>query len=267
MPRTGLAPSGSAKIYYESIGTGRPVVFIHAGIADSRMWTPQFESVPDGFRFIRLDLQGFGRSEFAGEKFSNRGDVLAVLDHLSIETAVVVGCSMGGATALGLAQAAPGRVSGLVLIGAGAPGFEPPEGKYEPPQWPEAVAAFKAGDMRRVAELDAEMWVVGYGRSAEEADRAIFEYIIEMDQIALSSEGAREEVRIKPDVQEVGAVEVPALVLVGEHDLPDLRAAAVHLAEMLSDQDAVVIEKAAHLPSLERPDLFNAVLEDWLRRL
>lgn len=169
----GHAESGDARIPYETVGEGIAVIFIHAGVADSRMWDPQLESVPDGFRFIRLDLRGSGNAEPATTAFSNHEDVLAVLDHLGIESAVVIGCSMGGGTALDVAPAAPDRVSGLVLIGADSPGFEPEA--YEPPWWPEAVAAFEAGDMRRVAELDAEMWVGGHGRSLDDVDRSVFD--------------------------------------------------------------------------------------------
>ena len=121
---SGYAPSGDALIAYWSAGQGRPVVFIHAGIADSRMWRHQLDDVPPGFRYVSLDLRGHGATTLTEARFSNHEDVLAVMDYLEIDAAVVVGCSMGGGTAFDLALTSPERVSGLVVIGAGAPGFD-----------------------------------------------------------------------------------------------------------------------------------------------
>lgn len=263
--RLDFAPSSTARIPYESVGEGTAVVFIHAGIADHRMWDPQFADVPEGCRFVRLDLRGYGESEVGDSPFSNHEDVIAVLDHLDVDRAVVVGCSMGGGTAFDVALAAPDRVLGLALIGSGSPGFEPEE--YEPPQWPEAVEAFERGDLRRVAELDAEMWVVGHGRAIEDVDREVFDLVIEMDRVPLSTETRRDELTVAldpPRAGRMGEISVPVLVIVGEHDLPDIREAADHLARTLGHHEAVVIPGAAHLPSLEQPEMFNRALTGFL---
>ena len=264
-PNSGLAASGDASIAFESVGDGLAVVFIHAGIADRRMWDPQFAAVPDGFRFIRLDLRGYGQSPLGDSPFFNYEDVIAVLDHLGIDRAVVVGCSMGGGTAFDLALAAPDRVSGLVLIGTDSPGFEPEE--YEPPQWPEVVKAFKTGDMERMAELEAEIWVGGHGRSLDQVDRKVFDLVVEMDLPLLLTEKRRDELTVPldpPRRERMAEISTPVLVVVGEHDLPDVRAAAEHLARTLSHHEAVVIPGAAHLANLEQPDAFNRVLAGFL---
>lgn len=258
----GFAPSGDARIHYQTLGEGEPVVFVHAGIADSRMWDPQFESVPAGYQFVRLDLQGFGNTAFAGEPFAYHQDVLAVMDHLSLGRAFLVGCSIGGNIALEVAAEAPHRVAGLVLVGSDAPGFDPEP--YESPEWPEAVAAFQAGDYSRVAELDAAMWAVGYGRTGEEVAPALIELVMEMDLVPLRSEADREEVRIKPDTPDPAALEFPTLVVVGEHDLPDMRAHADRLAEVLAGGHPLVIPGAAHLASLEQPAVFNRALLEFI---
>lgn len=263
MSESGFAPSTSARIFYQSSGQGHPVVFIHAGIADSRMWNPQFESVPGGYRYVRLDLRGFGQTGFDGNPFSYHEDVLAVMDHLSLAPSVLVGCSIGGGVALEVTQAAPDRVRGLVLIGADAPGFEPPE-EYEHPRWPEAVAAFEAGEVRTVAEVDVEMWAVGVGRPADSVDQAIIDLVMEMDLVALPSESDREEARIGAESPDISRLDLPTLVVVGEHDLPDMRAHSEHLARALTGGPPLVIAGAAHLPSLERPEVFNDELVRYL---
>jgi pimeloyl-ACP methyl ester carboxylesterase len=269
MPETesGFAPSGSARIAYDSVGDGAAAVFIHAGVADRRMWRHQLSAVPAGFQFVSLDLRAHGDTVLPDETFSNHVDVVAVMDHLGIEKAVVVGCSMGGGTAIDVALTAPERVTALVLVGAGAPGADIED--YEPPQWPEILKAYEAGDFDRVAELDAEVWVVGYGRDREAVDRAVIAELIEMDRRLLPNEGRRDELLTPidpPRAERMGEISVPALVVVGENDLPDTRQSADHLAATLSDGPAVVIPDAAHLPSLEQPAAFNGALFGFLRR-
>lgn len=92
---TGFVGSGSSEIYLESTGSGLPVLFLHAGITDSRMWNPQFEAITTGYHPIRCDMRGFGESRWVPEPFAYHEDAVAVLDHLGAESVVVVGCSMG----------------------------------------------------------------------------------------------------------------------------------------------------------------------------
>lgn len=263
----GYVTSGQEQIFYREAGKGKPVVFIHAGVADSRMWLPQLEAVPDGYRYVAHDERGFGSTELGDTRFSSHQDVLTVMDLLDIEKAVVVGCSMGGGVALDVTIVAPERVSGLVLVGANSPGFE--VDPYEPPEWPEAVKAFEAGDLGRVARLDAGMWLAGFGRELEVIDPALAETFIEMDLTALRNEAKRDELRTPgPDrVAGIEKVRQPALVVVGEYDLPDIRQAADHLASRLSDRPAVVVRDAAHLAGLEQPDAFNGALVDFLETI
>ena len=265
---SGYAPSGDAQIAFEIAGEGTAVVFIHAGIADRRMWGPQLEAVPEGFKYVSLDLRGHGATALTDSRFSNHEDVLAVMDHLDMETAVVVGCSMGGGTAFDVALASPDRVMGLVVVGSGAPGFDVED--YEPPQWPEILKAYEAGDMARVAELDGEVWVAGYGRNRDEVDQDVLSKVIEMDLVILPNEDRRDELLIPlepPRAERWGEITAPTLVMVGEHDLPDCRQSAEVLAGALSHHGAIVVPGAAHLPSLERPEEFNRALVGFLKGL
>jgi pimeloyl-ACP methyl ester carboxylesterase len=262
MPTTA---SGGAHIAYESAGQGVAVVFIHAGVADRRMWRHQLSAVPDGFRFVSLDLRGCGESDLPDEPFSNHDDVLAVMDHLGIDTAVLVGCSMGGGTAIDVTLSAPERVAGLVLIGTGAPGADIED--YEPPQWPGILEAYEKGDFDRAAELEAEVWLVGYGREKDAVNPEAIALLVEMDRALMPNEERRDELGVAldpPRAERMGDIAVPALIMVGEHDLPDVRQAADHLAVTLGDGMAVVIPDAAHLPCLEQPETFNRALFGFL---
>ena len=92
----GTLETNGAQIAFEVEGTGEPVVLIHAGVADLRMWDDQVAALRDSYRLIRYDTRGFGRTETDAVEFSNRADIAALLDHLGEASAHVVGLSRGG---------------------------------------------------------------------------------------------------------------------------------------------------------------------------
>jgi pimeloyl-ACP methyl ester carboxylesterase len=116
------ATLNGARIHYERSGTGFPVLFIHAGIADSRMWEPQAAAFAKKFDMVRPDLRGFGDTALPPAPYSGIADLVALLDHLQIARTHVIGCSMGGTLALDLALEHPQRVERLVLVAAGVIG-------------------------------------------------------------------------------------------------------------------------------------------------
>ena len=118
-----------------------------------------------------------------------------------------------------------------------------------------------------MAELEAEIWVLGHDRTLDDVDRKVFDLVVEMDMPILASEKRRDELTVAldpPRLGRMGEISLPVLVVVGEHDLPDVRAAAAHLARTLSHHEAVVIPGAAHLANLEQPEAFNRVLTGFL---
>jgi len=255
----------SCDIYFETAGEGPAVLFIHAGVADSRMWRDQM-GLP-GHRTITFDQRGFGQTQWVPGPYSNRGDALAMLDHLDVDAAVVVGCSNGGEAAMQLALVAPDRVVGLVLVGTAPRGWEPDGGWAEDPLSDQAVAASKTGDVDRVVDLDAQMWLAGPGRALEDVDTGLVDLFRAMDRVPAATESEREpyvQTLEPPTNEQLDAIAQPTLAIVGEHDYPDLVIAASYLAQRLSDREAVVLNHTAHLPSLEVPDAFNTTLTGFL---
>ena len=119
---SGFAASGDGRIYFEAAGSGPAIVFVHAGVSDRRMWDPQFEAFANDNQVIRFDLRGCGKSSKAQGSFSNRDDLAAVLAAMGVEKAVLVRCSMGGATAIDFTLVHPAAVRRLVPVGAGVCG-------------------------------------------------------------------------------------------------------------------------------------------------
>src|SRR4030042_4061059 len=97
---SGSAPVHKGELYYEVAGSGHPVLFIHAGVADCSMWEDQFNLFSQSYRVIRYDTRGFGKSRTETTEFSNRQDILDLFKHLGVERACVIGISRGGQIAI-----------------------------------------------------------------------------------------------------------------------------------------------------------------------
>ena len=125
--RSGTLETNGARIYYETDGAGDPVVLIHAGVANLRMWDDQVAALRDSYRVIRYDTRGYGLTETDAVEFSNRADIAALLDHLGEESAHIVGLSRGGMIALDFAIEFPRRVRSLVVAAGGIGGYASPD--------------------------------------------------------------------------------------------------------------------------------------------
>jgi pimeloyl-ACP methyl ester carboxylesterase len=265
---TGVADVNGALLYYEIAGDGEPLVLVHAGIADSRMWDVQVEAFAQQYRVIRYDLRGFGKTEMVERPYSHHEDLRALLDSLEVGRAHLVGCSMGGGAVLDFALRYPERVGALVLVGSAVSGFE---GDFEPPeQWDELVAADEAGDLGRVSELEVQIWVDGPGRRPEDVDGAVRDLVHEMNLIALRNEASELGEELPPDppaVDRLSEIQAPALILVGDSDQPRIIAAADLLEREMPKAQKVVMTGAAHLPNMERPEEFNRILLDYLEEV
>jgi len=93
MKECGYAEVGGARFYYEVAGHGDPIVFVHAGIADGRMWDAQFDVFAQRYRVLRYDRRGFGNTAMVAGGFSHHLDLHGLLEFLGIEGAYLVGCS------------------------------------------------------------------------------------------------------------------------------------------------------------------------------
>ena len=253
-------------IHHEETGSGSPIVFVHAGIADGRMWEPQWRSLADAHRLVRLDLAGFGRTPLELPQTHAR-DVLALVDELGLQDAVLVGCSMGGRVCLELAVARPELVRALVLVDSGLPGGGPSAAVRT---YAEAEdAAVSRGDIDAAVEVNLRMWVDGPGRQPEQVDPDVRRRVGAMTRRALELQApsweSLDEVLLVPDVTErLAEVRAPTLVVVGDEDVGDMQAIARRLAREIPEARLVTVADAAHFPSLERPAVFDEALRGFL---
>ena len=120
----GFVDVGDGRVWFEKAGDGPSIVFLHPGLWDSRTWDDQFADFSATYRCVRYDFRGYGRSDRPepGRSYSHVDDLAAVMDAVGIDRAALVGCSMGGSTAIDAALVHPGRVTALVLAGSGING-------------------------------------------------------------------------------------------------------------------------------------------------
>lgn len=258
------ATINGAHIHYERSGTGFPLLLIHAGIADSRMWEPQANAFANEFDMIRPDMRGFGDSELPPVPYSTRADLVGLLDHLGVDRAHVVGCSMGGTAAIDLALEYPERVARLVLVGSGVSGSN--LGQADKALFAEVEAADKAGDIDAANRAEVRLWVDGPRRPEGSAPAAVRDLVLDMNGRAFLSDfaSAPQQKLDPPAIGRLHEIAAPTLVIVGDEDLPHAAANAKVITSNIPDSRTVVIKDAAHLPSLERPEDFNRVLRDFL---
>ena len=154
---TGYAPVNGARLYYEIAGRGAPLVMIHAGIADSRMWQGEFETFAESHQVIRFDMRGYGRSLPVEGQFNIQDDLRALLDKLNIQSPrIVMGCSIGAGLAIDYALTHPQDVLAPILVG-GAPAGLDIEAESPDDLFAQSEQAFNAGDIDLVAEIDMKI--------------------------------------------------------------------------------------------------------------
>jgi pimeloyl-ACP methyl ester carboxylesterase len=267
--QSGFAQVSGARLYYEISGDGEPLVLIHAGIADNRMWDRQFDAFEERYCVIRHDMRGFGRTAVEERvPYSHHEDLRDLLDILGAGPALLVGCSVGAMTAIDFALEFSERTRALVLVGPGVGGFEP---DVDPPEeWDEMVAAEEAGDLERLSELEVRVWVDGPYRDPGGVDPAVRDLVRDMNLIALINEASGVgDVRPPetPTVDRLAEIKVPTLVTVGDLDQPETVVSADLLEERLPNAQKVVMRGTAHLPNMERPEDFNRIVLGFLDEL
>jgi len=258
-------------LYYETAGriSSPALLLIHADIATLRMWDGIVDDLAQDHFVVRYDLRGFGETVSEDVEFSDRRDALDLLDHLGVERAVLIGASRGGMVALDLAIESPDRVAGLVTIGS-APSGHPPVDADDAEVRAETVMVEleEQGEWTRLSDLEVRVWAIGLTRDESEVDAEFVQLARALNRANVARlEEQPVVIPLNPPAYgRVGAVAVPALVTIGEHDLRFQQVSHDYLLENLPGASAARFARSAHLPSVERPAEFLRVLRGWLDR-
>jgi pimeloyl-ACP methyl ester carboxylesterase len=259
--------SGKAQLTGVEDGKGSAVVFLHAGVCDKRMWRDQMTAFADRYRVVAYDRRGFGETRYQEETFSHMNDLRAVLDELKIEQACLVGCSQGGRFSVDFALAHPKRVSKLVLVAPAIGGAPQPE--EMPPEIEILLEqAEQAQDQKHydlVNQIEAHLWLDGPRSQEGRVQGSARDLFLRMNIIPLKSASPGKDTPTKDSFRRLKEIAVPTLIVWGDLDFPHLQERCAVLGKRIKSSKSEMIPGTAHLPNLEQPKKFNALLEAFLK--
>jgi pimeloyl-ACP methyl ester carboxylesterase len=260
----------AVKLYFEETGSGTPIVFVHEFAGDHRSWEPQVRFFSRYYRCIAFSARGYPPSDVPGDPnaYSQqhaRDDVIAVLDHLGIGKAHIVGLSMGGFATVHVGIAYPRRALSLVIAGCGY-GSEPTQ-KARFRSEAEVVAQ---NIERHGGAYLAEQYALGPARvQLQNKDpRAWREFADQLAQhsaqgSALTMRGVQAQ---RPSLWElsesIAKIDVPTLVVTGDEDEPCLEA-SLFLKRQIMTSALIVMPRTGHTLNIEEPDAFNRALSEF----
>jgi pimeloyl-ACP methyl ester carboxylesterase len=269
MPHASAADG--VKLYYEEVGQGMPIVFVHEFADDVKGWAAQVKFFARRYRTIAYNARGYPPSDVPAdpERYSQAQaaeDIKAILDHLKLDKAHVVGLSMGGYATLHFGLMFPERARSLMVGGAGYGSVSADRAGFHK-DTDVVIAQFEQGGMAKVAEFytrgptrvqfmakDPVGWQEFYDRFAGGS--------------ALGHANTMRGVqRRRPSIFELETklerLEVPTLIMTGDEDEPCLEP-ALFMKRKIRTSGLVVIPNSGHAINLEEPDLFNRALLDFL---
>jgi pimeloyl-ACP methyl ester carboxylesterase len=244
------------------------VVFLHTGISDLRSWDEVMDLLSPDMDVVAYDRRGFGLTAYRPERHDQVVDLLAVLDGLGLDEAVLVGNSRGGQIALDFTLTHPARVSSLVLVAPAISGvpvvgddqIEPEEAAI----WETLEAADAAGALDALNLGEIRLWVDGPHAPEGRVGGPARELALAMNRIALHADDPGQEAEPIDGWSRLSEVHCPVLVVAGDLDLAHICARARELASRIPGARLAVMEGAAHLPGLEQPAAFAALLRGFL---
>lgn len=265
MSETQRTPTGIA---YDRAGPSGdlPIILVHAGVADRRMWNPLWERLIHDRDVVRLDLRGFGESvERPRGELSPVGDAIDTLTALGITRGHLVGASFGAGVAVEVALTGPGLVASLLLCAPG--GSLIAELTPDLTAFVEAErAALARHDLDAAVEANLHWWVDGPHRRGASVDPHVRARVGRMQRLVFEVQKDWDDLQETeldpPALERLGEITCPTTVLVGGLDLDAIQTAAEAVVGGVAGARRVDWPGTAHLPSLERPDDFLALVRE-----
>ena len=266
--------SDNVKLYFEEVGQGTPILFVHEFASDWRGWEPQLREFGKRHRCITYSARGYTPSDVPADAGAYTyehvmRDAVAVLDHLKIDKAHLIGLSMGGYTSLQVALNHPERVHSMVLAGTGS-GSE----RWYTADFHKHSQALGDTFERDGAAAVAKTYGMGASRvpyllkdprGFEEFTQRLAEH--DAKGSANTSRGFQGG---RPSLYDfegrIRRLETPALIVVGDEDDRCIEP-SLFLKQTLPAAGLVMFPKSGHVVNLEEPDLFNSVVGEFLARV
>jgi pimeloyl-ACP methyl ester carboxylesterase len=259
--QNGLVNVNGGTLYYETLGKGAPVILIHGGFGDRRMWDDQFTPLAQAFKVIRYDHRGFGKSPAAGQTYSPVDDLVKLMDHLDLKRANLVGNSMGGTLALDFALLQPMRTGAVVVIASTAAGYPTPEEDRR------SVETVMNAARRDGTGAAVDLWLkhpmVNVTATHPDAGPRLRTMIQDNQRLFLNEHWPAEPVS-PPTYERLVELKANVLFIVGDRDVAAVRDGARASAARIKGAKVETISGADHLPQMVAPDRVNKLLVDYI---
>jgi pimeloyl-ACP methyl ester carboxylesterase len=249
----------AGKIYYEECGSAvQAVVLLHDGVLDSAAWDDVWPGLCGRFHVVRYDRRGYGRSPAAAEGYWETDDLAALLRHLKIARAAIVGSSHGGEIAINFALADPEMVQELVLVGAVVGGM--PYSAHFLERGDRLGKPLEKNDIPgAIAAAQNDKYLIAAGNDAAKKRMAT---ILTASPQDLSH--ASKELWPKPALARLAEIRMPTLLLTGDADIPDVHAHAGAIEAGIPRARRVVVSGVGHLMYLEKPREFTELVASFV---
>ncbi len=249
--------TGDASLFYEDTGRGDPIVLIHGWMNDHRTWVSQVPALRERYRVIRYDRRGWGASTGTPDVAADPTDLIALLDSLDIERAIVMGHSQGADVALRFAVAFPSRVTALILYGVG-----PPEDFGLPWDGPDRVPDLTGLSPDSVAAVIFRHPLAWFppGYTVHPEVQAMFEANLGREADPRTAGTGTPA----PRMDQLRGITAPTLVIIGDHEMPYFRIVAEALTYGITGATKVEVTNAGHAAHLGQPDRFNGEILRFL---
>ena len=271
-PVTGFVETNGTRLYYEMMGAGHPLVLIHGGYMDRRMWDDQFAAFAQRYRVIRYDVRGFGKSELPPVPYTDREDLYNLLSFLGIEKTYLIGLSLGGEIAIDFTLDYPDMVDALILVGSsisGAPIMDlitQEQVQQHIKQWTPFEEAQARRDLAGMVEgvMNHPTLVpsASYPAARQKVRQNLSEY-----SFAWVLESRQKQETEPPAWGRLKDIHAPTLLILGGDDDKLLHTMADKLAQDIPNVRRVTIPETHHMPNMEKPEEFNRIVLEFLARL
>jgi pimeloyl-ACP methyl ester carboxylesterase len=264
----GFATTPSTDLYYERMGEGEPLVLLHGGMIDHRMWDEQFVELARRFRVLRYTSGNHGLSRIRGGNATTYEDLGSLMDHLDLKSSHLMGLSLGGRIAVDFAIAHPERVRSLTLVSSGLSGYEFTSPEYQASE-AKLVEAWLAADWPGVIEAFLDAWAIGPHRGADEVDPAVLQQLRRMgaSPIRVQLGGDPSGELSPPAIGRLSEVRAPTLAILGDLDMPSIHEILGRVRDEVPEAELVTFAGAAHMVNLEQPDRFLETVLEFLERV
>jgi len=265
---SGFVEVYNGRLFYQSAGSGDVLVFIHGNTGDHQHWDVQFDFFSKYYRVVRYDVRGFGQSSLPIEDkpYTDHEDLEALLDQLDIKNAHITGWSMGSAIAIDFCLAFPHRTKSLTLVGPWVYGYSSLAQQAMNADLAEVGAVISEEGLG--AAVDA--WMKAPFFSATIVDPAAGDQFRKIaNNYSFWVYTHRSPLRVLKPIAagRISEIQVPTLILTAEQDIPACLEIADLLDESLPDSCKITLEESGHLLHMEKPEIFNQHLADFIKTI